>query len=935
MEHLSPNSAATDHHTESQISLNSASGVSSLSGQNLVKPRPSPNLFKVFFAQLWIMVKRNFILQLRYRKSTISQALVGPLLFLILLLILQKADNSVQRESYLHPKSYPLLGLLPCQGVNDNDRCINVLYTPDTGDNKKIMQVFSANNQKRTGKSIPLEDTKIDINYKPEKNMGIIAVPDAPFIFNYTLNNPNVTLFGIEFTSVPGPPTNYRYQIWFNSTQSNNNSDVFSEQLLSFQRGIDEAIVTVATNSTTGNTDSPAFNVRIKDWPIVPPKNISDQIVASLGSLFFFCAEMIIFISVLNTIVTEKEQKLTDSLVMMGLKKEVYWLAYFISNAWLIVFCSLITCVFGFAFDFSVFRNTNFIVLLITFILFGLAMVTFAFFITTFCRSARVAVLVGIFLFIIGLLFQSLVFSSSFVGYIWWDENTSSIGWIILMFIPFFNFGKMYLDMTQLSAGKFDFLTETRVPGPGFHWNDLYNKIPLNYLPSYSSSGRKPDVPIPVQSWYLLLMNIGVYLVLTWYFDKIIPDEFGSRRSPWFFLTPKYWGLKISKGYTLESWLAKYQGAGVEAHTNEDVDVANERSLTFDPNHDVALRIGNLRKVFRYSLFVKSKLDKVAVNDLCLTLKEGRCLALLGQNGAGKSTSMNILSGLTPSTSGDALLYGLSVREDMDEIRKIMGVCPQHDILFNDLTAREHIELYAGIKMVPPEEVKKLTEERLAAVRLLKVADKPAGTYSGGMKRRLSMLISTIGDPQIIFMDEPTTGMDPVNRRHVWSFVENFKRGRVIVLTTHSMEEADVLGDRICVMAHGRLRALGNSIHLKNRFGAGYRVSLVTHPQDSSHVKQLIQNRIPSAVLEDDSAGALIYELPVSGLSSLPSLIKWLEDNKDMSSVEPGKSLITAWGVSQKGLEEAFLKLIREANPNGYEGYEAQQPPPEITIQAP
>src|SRR5205085_7840172 len=141
------------------------------------------------------------------------------------------------------------------------------------------------------------------------------------------------------------------------------------------------------------------------------------------------------------------------------------------------------------------------------------------------------------------------------------------------------------------------------------------------------------------------------------------------------------------------------------------------------------------------------------------------------------------------------------------------------------------------------------------------VAYKPSGSYSGCMKRRLSMLISTIGDPKIIFMDEPTTGMDPVNRRHVWSFIENFKQGRIIILTTHSMEEADVLGDRICVMAHGRFRAIGNSIRLKSKFGGGYRISLVTRTEDSEKLKQFMANKTPEATLEDDSAGSLLYEL--------------------------------------------------------------------------
>lgn len=279
-------------------------------------------------------------------------------------------------------------------------------------------------------------------------------------------------------------------------------------------------------------------------------------------------------------------------------------------------------------------------------------------------------------------------------------------------------------------------------------------------------------------------------------------------------------------------------------------------------------------------------------------------LALLGQNGAGKSTTMNILSGLTPSTSGDALLYGKSVAHDMDAIRADMGICPQHDILFNDLTAEEHIELYAGLKGVPDAEMRQLTEERLEAVRLWNVKNQRAGTYSGGMKRRLSMVISTIGEPRIIFMDEPTTGMDPVNRRHVWSFVERFKKGRVIVLTTHSMEEADVLGDKIAIMAHGRLRAIGSSIRLKSKYGAGYRISLVTDPdpQNMERAKSLVVAKAPGLKLEDDSAGALIFNLATENVDQIPTIVSYLDSDPD--------GIVRAWGMSQSTLEEVFLKLV-------------------------
>ena len=149
----------------------------------------------------------------------------------------------------------------------------------------------------------------------------------------------------------------------------------------------------------------------------------------------------------------------------------------------------------------------------------------------------------------------------------------------------------------------------------------------------------------------------------------------------------------------------------------------------------------------------------VSSNGVRMIIISFSSLALLGQNGAGKSTSMNILSGLTPSTSGDALVYGFSVKSQMHEIEKIMGVCPQHDILFNDLTAKEHIDLYGGLKGLTQEEIDKVCEERLSAVKLWKVRDQRSAAYSGGMKRRLSMVISTIGEPKIVYLDEPTTGI--------------------------------------------------------------------------------------------------------------------------------------------------------------------------------
>ncbi|KAI1315707.1 ATP-binding cassette sub- A member 1 [Mortierella claussenii] len=949
------------------------------------------NGIAIGFRQLWTMLKRNTILQLRYRRSTFAQTLLGPILFLFLLWILQKADTAKQLKSNYHPEPWVLPGIDNCQGRTPKDPCINIMFTPDTPEIRQILSTVNNRNQVREPSvNLAFENAMSDLNTRPSSTLGMVPVPDGKFIYNYTLTNPNVTRFGVEFSIVPGPPKNYVYQTWFNFTNAANLTDPFGDSLLSFTRAIDEAIMQIAEGSS-----STSLNAMLKDFPLVPPNQANDEIVSSLGPMFFFCSMMIVFICVLNQIVTEKELHLRHSMQMMGLKTLVYWFAWWLSNALLVFISALVICVFGIAFGFTVFKNSNFAALLITFFLFGLSMVTLAFWITTMVKASRTAILIGIFLFIIGLLFESMVSSNSYVGYLWYDSGTTPVAKILLQFIPFFNFGKVFLDMSLYATGRFDDLTETYIPGPGFHWVDLYNKVPKDFTPTYDDAGtRHPDVPAPIQSWYLMLMNIGIFAILTLYFDQVVADGYGNKRHLLFFLDPAFYGWHIHKKLTSRQWISAQEinktkrdarmkkmskgRADLPAEDEDDDDVRVEREAALNPDFETQARICNLQKVFQESSFRKSPLDKIAVKDLCMTLQEGKLLALLGQNGAGKSTTMNMLSGLTKSTGGDAMFYGLSMNSEMAEIRSMMGVCPQHDILFGDMTAEEHIWLYAGLKNVPKHKIPRLTEERLKAVRLWNVKDRLSHTYSGGMKRRLSMVISTLGDPKIIFLDEPTTGMDPTNRRHVWSFIEKFKQGRIIILTTHSMEEADILGDRICVMAHGRLRAIGNSVHLKNKFGAGYRISLVTDPANTERVKAIIESKVPNCILKDDSAGALLYQFPPTSMSSIPKLVQWLEgvdsgaqgtplnqsahgsnansgrntplpvtNNSSInlaSSTPLGEStttraalehtandrgLIHGYGISQTSLEEVFLKLIRDANPDGYQGYEVTKKVPE------
>eukprot|EP00658_Telonema_sp_P-2_P080787 TRINITY_DN8110_c0_g1_i15.p1 TRINITY_DN8110_c0_g1~~TRINITY_DN8110_c0_g1_i15.p1 ORF type:complete len:1065 (-),score=233.23 TRINITY_DN8110_c0_g1_i15:75-3269(-) len=220
--------------------------------------------------------------------------------------------------------------------------------------------------------------------------------------------------------------------------------------------------------------------------------------------------------------------------------------------------------------------------------------------------------------------------------------------------------------------------------------------------------------------------------------------------------------------------------------------------------------------------------SKVAVDHLSVSVSRGSCFGLLGINGAGKSTTMAMLTGDVRPTSGDAYVNGHSIRKSMRLVRKDIGFCPQFDSLSESLTALENLVMYADIKGIPSEHVRDVAQQLVDLVGLTKFQNRQAGTYSGGNKRKLSLAIALIGNPSLVMLDEPSTGMDPVARRQMWTTIERTASNRSVVLTTHSMEECEALCDRVVVMVKGQFRCLGSIQHLKSRFGEGYTCLLYT-----------------------------------------------------------------------------------------------------------
>ncbi len=295
---------------------------------------------------------------------------------------------------------------------------------------------------------------------------------------------------------------------------------------------------------------------------------------------------------------------------------------------------------------------------------------------------------------------------------------------------------------------------------------------------------------------------------------------------------------------------------------------------------------------------VKRYGDFEAVKGVSFSVSEGEIFGLLGPNGAGKSTLIRMMTTLIPVTAGKAIVAGHDVVDDPDDVRRVIGVIPQALTSDQDLTLEENLIIYAKLYGVPRAQRDKNIEEVLEAVDLVKWRDAQTKTLSGGMRRRLEIARGLVHNPKIFFLDEPTTGLDPVSRIAVWEMLNKLKttRNLTMLLTTHYMEEADKLCDRIAIVDHGNLVALGTPVELKNSV-AGANVVEVRFDREADAWEERLKNLEGVTSVQPESAG-FYRVLTTSG------------SRTTMQIVELAQSLgetLTSLSVQNTTLDDVFI----------------------------
>ncbi|XP_047536048.1 phospholipid-transporting ATPase ABCA1-like [Vanessa atalanta] len=384
-----------------------------------------------------------------------------------------------------------------------------------------------------------------------------------------------------------------------------------------------------------------------------------------------------------------------------------------------------------------------------------------------------------------------------------------------------------------------------------------------------------------------MVVQAFLYFGLAWYLAKVKPGPFGQSQ-PWNFMCQKqYWSKKKVMPEEEEEEL-------------EEFDEVNNEPQYFEPqpkDMEVGIKIVNVSKMFG---------KQRALSDVTLDVYRGEITVLLGHNGAGKTTLMSIITGMLKATEGEVYVEGLDTYKQRDEMQRILGLCPQHNLFFPDLTVMEHVMFFTLLKGTNYAEAKKSSTALLEQLGIANKSSCKSSQLSGGMKRRLQLACALAGDAKVLVLDEPTSGLDVETRRELWDLLLSLRGSRTVLLSTHFMEEAEALGDRVAALHAGRLRCHATTMHLKRALGTGYRLTFTTIglPNEPA-ITATITSKIPEATVKETSLNSISYNLPSKCSDKFPKLFSLLESKRSSLGID-------SIGVGISTLEEVFLKLCSD-----------------------
>ncbi|NXF60611.1 ABCAA protein, partial [Ciccaba nigrolineata] len=613
---------------------------------------------------------------------------------------------------------------------------------------------------------------------------------------------------------------------------------------LSLQSSIDAAIIEVVSNHSVWEEMKSIAGVRMKSRSVI--FSITLEYSYFMITIVMCFSPFMYFLSM--NVVREKK-KLKVLMKTMGLQDIAFWLSWSLLYA---VYVMVLSCLLTALVLQDVFYLSSFPAVLLLFFLYGLACIHLVFMLCSLLRNPKLAGSMG---FLITFLFGCVSLAVLI------ENLPEPLKWFLGLFCPFaFNAG----------IAKVFYLEKY---GMGFSFSNLMDESYFLF-----------------STYIMLVFDSVLYMLLAMYFDKVLPGKYGIPDPPFFCLKPSYW-VRSRRGSTREM---PRTTVSPEELLGDDVEPVPSEFMGKE-----AIRLTNIKKAYK-----KKDKKTEALRGLSLNIYEGQITALLGHSGAGKTTLLNVLSGLTLPSEGSATIYNYKLSEigDREEIREMIGICPQFNVHFEVLTVKENLKTFAEIKGIKSKDVEQEVQNILELLDISNIQDTQAEKLSGGQKRKLSIGIAMLGKPQVLFLDEPTAGLDPLSRHQVWSLLKEHRAGRVILFSTQFMDEADILADRKAFISHGRLKCVGSSLFLKKKWGIGYHLRIhVSESCDLENVTSVVKQYIPNVIFSGHSQYELRYKLPLENVTKFPDLFSGLDSCSDQGIIN--------YGVSMTTLEDVFLRL--------------------------
>ncbi|KAL4432497.1 hypothetical protein ABPG74_013351 [Tetrahymena malaccensis] len=809
------------------------------------------------FTHTLALIIKNFYLWRRELKGTFCE-IFTPLIFVFILYILMSQSESyeVGQTSYLNQAVTLTPNWDPSLISNGIYSTIKDCSNPKIGGkigiapNIPLTQKLSQILQQYPGIEVQFFDSQ-------DQFISHIKSSDYPF------HNPPQICFGILFDSWTDGV--YDYTLSFNITDSYDIPRKYRTDYIDFEQNdqflkyinsgftrIVNWIDNIILQQESGNSSIQIEpSITIMQTESYQKSNLYTY-AGSFVNIFIVIPMIVPFLRFSSRILHEKEKRIREGMMMMGLGKIAFYTSWFLT--YLIVY-ALISLLVTAGLKIYFFTTVDFVVIYILHFTFGACLLAQSLFITVFFHKQRTGIIGATFLFLFQFL-QSFNQGS--------PETLNNTAYKAQAFIVS-NAITQAMRMLVIYQSRNENVTIDML-------NQLCNRSRLIY--SINSS------------W----ISFVVYFVLFLYLDQVISNEFGQRKHWLFFI-----GCKLRNQNSKKQQTRVSADQGQEFNLNETVDI----SLQNQEGQKKTIKIENLSKEFKTEGVLKRAVDQIN-----LQMYSGQVFSFLGHNGAGKSTTISMLTGMIPPTSGTAYIKGLDITKDMDKIRTILGVCPQHDILFDSLSVKEHLYLFAVLKGIPFREISVAVQKIIKDVDLEEKTNSLSSSLSGGQKRKLSVAIAFIGESQVVLLDEPTSGMDVQARRHIWEMVKNYKQQKIIILTTHFMDEADYLGDRIGIISDGQVKCVGSSVFLKEKFGNGYNLTLVKEQNTtpSEPIIQFINRHFPESSLISDYSAEIAFQIPYKYIPQFEQMFNEIERLKNQLSIR-------SYGVSITTLEEVFLKV--------------------------